>query len=203
MILNGPLTTEEREILEKKIRKKRIIEEIIKKFFRNLNKTLRMFCWALLKSLKVGIRKSVWVVDRWVMLSILLAATARNGHKWTKNSILENSLRWWLAWGQFYFHFKWSKPDYKWFYASFRVQNQYFSQFQNKADAQYSGTYDAIKKIARREGLNGESLYNSNINPSKEKQKIVSFYKYNMRDETIIDICFAIESEFQFLPTYL
>ena len=32
------------------------------------------------------------------------------------------------------------------------------SQFQNKANAQYSGTYDAIKKIARREGLNGESL---------------------------------------------
>jgi len=28
-------------------------------------------------------------------------------------------------------------------------------QFQNKADAQYSGTLDAIKKIARREGLNG------------------------------------------------
>ena len=31
-----------------------------------------------------------------------------------------------------------------------------FFQFQNKADAQYSGTLDAIKKIARREGLNGD-----------------------------------------------
>ena len=37
------------------------------------------------------------------------------------------------------------------------VLNRFF-QFQNKADAQYSGTYDCIKKIARREGFQGKNL---------------------------------------------